>query len=96
MTINLDNKTIEELKTIIVALVDENNHLKEIATKSEKIYEHWNKKERGFYRKDIDNDLLIERYKKGDTAYRIAKDMNIGHMTVISRLKKAGIYREGA
>lgn len=41
----------------------------------------------------IDRDRLVEMYRKGHSAYGIAKEMGVQTMTAIYWLKKLGIYR---
>lgn len=64
----------------------------EQVAKTAKINAYWQKKERPLRRKDFDNDEVIRRYVAGESAYRIAKDLGVGQMTIISRLKRAGVY----
>ena len=67
--------------------------LQEQLGRSKKMSEHWDSKERPLRRTDLDNNVIISRYLGGDTAYRIAKDLGVGNMTIISRLKRAGVYK---
>jgi len=60
--------------------------------KTAKINEYWSRKKRPLRRKDFDNDEVIRRYVAGESAYKIAKDTGVGQMTIISRLKRAGVY----
>lgn len=64
----------------------------EQVVKTAKINEYWQKKERPLRRNDFDNDEVIQRYVAGESAYKIAKDTGVGQMTIISRLKRAGVY----
>ena len=76
----------------------EEQHMQNVKTyqeqivKTAKINEYWQKKERPLRRNDFDNDEVIRRYVGGESAYRIAKDLEVGQMTIISRLKRAGVY----
>ena len=35
----------------------------------------------------------MERYVNGESAYSISKETGVGQMTIISRLKRAGVYK---
>ena len=64
----------------------------EQVNKTAKINEYWQKKERPLRRDDFNNDEVVQRYVAGESAYKIAKDTGVGQMTIISRLKRAGVY----
>ena len=92
-----------KLKAKIKILEEEHmqdvNKYKEQIAKTNKIVEYWEKKERPLRREDFSNDEVVKRYVgditngvKRQSAYRISKDMGIGQMTVISRLKRANVY----
>lgn len=83
------NKKIKELEEKCMANeVNYSEHMR----KTSKIGEYYSKKERGIRRTDFSNEEVIERYKSGDSAYKISKDTGVGVMTIISRLKRAGVY----
>lgn len=85
-----------KLKTEIKRL--EEQHMQDVKTyeeqvaKTAKINEYWKKKERPLRRDDFNNDEVVQRYVAGESAYKIAKDTGVGQMTIISRLKRAGVY----
>ena len=64
----------------------------EQVNKTAKINEYWQKKERPLRRDDFNNDEVVQRYVAGESAYKIAKDTGVGQMTIINRLKRAGVY----
>lgn len=57
-----------------------------------KINEYWSKKQRTLRITSFSNDEVIRRYQAGETAYKIAKDLGAEQMTIIARLKRAGVY----
>lgn len=85
-----------KLKTEIKRL--EEKHMRDVKTyqeqvnKTAKINKYWQKKERPLRRNDFNNDEVVQRYVAGESAYKIAKDTGVGQMTIISRLKRAGVY----
>lgn len=81
-----ENKRLEEKH-----MQDVRNYQEQV-TKTAKINEYWKKKERPLRRNDFNNDEVIQRYVAGESAYKIAKDTGVGQMTIISRLKRAGVY----
>lgn len=50
------------------------------------------KRKTTFRRTDIDNNVLVNRYKNGESVYRIAKDLGLTDMTVRKRLKMLKVY----
>lgn len=85
-----------KLKTEIKRL--EEKHMRDVktyeeqVTKTAKINKYWQKKERPLRRNDFNNDEVVQHYVAGESAYKIAKDTGVGQMTIISRLKRAGVY----
>lgn len=89
----IDNgKLKNEIKRLEEQHMQDVKKYKEQVTKTDKINEYWQKKERPLRRNDFNNDEVIQRYVAGESAYKIAKDTGVGQMTIISRLKRAGVY----
>lgn len=68
------------------------NELNNELSKTAKIKKYYESKTRSNRRKDLDTDQIVEMYKSGCSAYSVAKQLGAGEMTIILRLKKAGVY----
>lgn len=104
---DLGNKTREQLVEIVISayicigkMSSDISNMKEKhmseqieqLSKTHKIRKYWSQKERPLRREDFDNNKVIARYVSGESAYKIAKDLDVGQMTIISRLKRANVY----
>ena len=88
-----DNSKLRlELKRLEEKCMQDVKNYQEQVVKTARINAYWQKKERPLRRNDFDNDEVVRRYVSGESAYKIAKDTGVGQMTIISRLKRAGVY----
>ena len=89
----IDNGKLKtEIKRLEEQHMQDVKNYQEQVNRTAKINEYWQKKERPLRRDDFNNDEVVQRYVAGESAYKIAKDIGVGQMTIISRLKRAGVY----